>query len=104
MRDQPDLSTTYNQTTGHFLFLCEGRGSRENATRSFVVWSVDGEEVQTRAVNASDDGKFMSEISPRDLGNFTYGSRVRKQRRGIKHELFCQVLIESSINGGWGAY
>lgn len=76
VRDQPELSTHYNQSSGDFLFLCEGKVSAENASQSFVVWSVDGKRVEMSAINATDDRKFTAEISYRDLVNFTYGSKV----------------------------
>lgn len=76
VRDQPELSTSYNQTNGQFLFRCEGVVSAENATQSFVVWSVDGKEVKMSAVNETDDRKFTSDMSYQDLTNFTYGSKV----------------------------
>lgn len=76
VRDQPELSTHYNQSSGNFLFLCEGKVSAENASQSFIVWSVDGQRVKMSSVNATDDRKFTAEISYRDLVNFTYGSKV----------------------------
>lgn len=101
VRDQPELSTHYNQSSADFLFLCEGKVSAENASQSFVVWSVDGKRVQMSAVNATDDRKFTAEISYRDLVNFTYGSKVGfdiwQVFEGLDSYSFVFSLQESSF-------